>query len=358
RRALPEPVFEAGEFRAPVTPVQQTVAAVFGEVLGLERVGLDDDFFALGGNSLSATQVVSRIGAALEMTVPVQWVFTDPTVETMSRRVLTGAGVDHSFSPILPLQDHGTETPIFFVHPIVGLAWCYSGLVRYLKDLGPVYGVQSCAIDDGEFLPETLDEIASRYLEEIRKAVPSGPYRLAGWSLGGVIAHAMAVRLQAAGEKVELLCMMDSFTGTAAETSGSVEVSMKDLLAGFAPEDMELGDGGGFDPDIFAAELADRVGMEPDRVAHVVDRLMKTAERNSRLMYEYEPGQYAGDLLYFTAAADDPAGGRGVAGWRHAVTGEIHEHAVPVTHWQMTSQEALAVIGPILRRALEGSDEG
>ncbi len=87
RKELPEPVFEVKVFRAATTPVEEIVAGVFAEVLGLDRVGLDDDFFALGGNSLIATQVVSRIGAALDASVPLRLLFENSTVETLAARI-------------------------------------------------------------------------------------------------------------------------------------------------------------------------------------------------------------------------------------------------------------------------------
>ncbi|WP_258008841.1 phosphopantetheine-binding protein, partial [Rhodococcus sp. ENV425] len=92
RKALPEPVFEARQFRAPSTPVEEIVAGVFAEVLGLARVGVDDDFFELGGNSLIATQVVSRMGAALDAKIPVRVVFEAPTVEALAVAVEQHAG--------------------------------------------------------------------------------------------------------------------------------------------------------------------------------------------------------------------------------------------------------------------------
>ena len=94
RKALPAPVFEAREFRAPQTAVEQVVASVFAEVLGVERVGLDDDFFALGGNSLIATQVVARLGAALDTRVPVRVLFEASTVGELAVRVeqVSGGG--------------------------------------------------------------------------------------------------------------------------------------------------------------------------------------------------------------------------------------------------------------------------
>ncbi len=92
RKALPEPVFETRRFRAPTTPIEEIVAGVFGDVLDLDRVGLDDDFFALGGNSLIATQVVARLGAALGITVPVRTLFEAPGVEDLAARVERSGG--------------------------------------------------------------------------------------------------------------------------------------------------------------------------------------------------------------------------------------------------------------------------
>jgi amino acid adenylation domain-containing protein/non-ribosomal peptide synthase protein (TIGR01720 family) len=92
RQALPEPQFETAEFRAPTNPVEEAVAAVFAEVLSVERVGLDDDFFALGGNSLIATQVVSRLGAALDTQVPVRSIFESPTVQSLARAIESEVG--------------------------------------------------------------------------------------------------------------------------------------------------------------------------------------------------------------------------------------------------------------------------
>ncbi|WP_156511157.1 non-ribosomal peptide synthetase, partial [Nocardia rhamnosiphila] len=92
RKALPEPVFEAREFRAPSTPIEEIVAGVFAEVLGIERVGADDDFFALGGNSLIATQVAARLGAALDTTVPVRMLFEASTVAALAAAAETATG--------------------------------------------------------------------------------------------------------------------------------------------------------------------------------------------------------------------------------------------------------------------------
>ncbi|WP_139277826.1 non-ribosomal peptide synthetase, partial [Rhodococcus marinonascens] len=358
RRALPVPEFTARVFRAPTTPVEETVAGVFAEVLGVDRVGLDDDFFALGGNSLIATRVIARLRSEADTTVALQWLFSDPTVEALAGRIATGVEGDaaEGFGPVLPIRESGEATPLFCIHPIVGLSWCYTGLTRHLDGGMPIYGIQSPAILEEGFVPELLEELADRYISEIRTVRPSGPYRLLGWSLGGVIAHAMAVRLQAAGERVELLAMMDSFVGSARDANGdgsSGSITMSELLGGFGvDEDVAGTSASDLSVDAVATELARLTGQSVERTEQVVGRLLSTAERNSRLMSEYRPERFDGDIVFFTATADDATGTRAVRGWDGAATGKVDNHPVPATHWRMTSPDALAVAGPILNDAL------
>ncbi|WP_081276485.1 non-ribosomal peptide synthetase [Rhodococcus opacus] len=356
RNALPAPAFTKREFRGPTTRVERIVTSAFTDILGVEQVGLDDDFFALGGNSLVAPRIVARLKQDLSAAVPLQWLFTDPAVEALAARIENGATgpVEEGFGPLLRIRADGEEgAPLFCIHPIVGLSWCYSGLRQYIEPDLPIYGIQSPSILEDGYLPESLDELADRYVREIRQIRPSGPYRLLGWSLGGVIAHAMAVQIQAAGEGVELLAMMDSFAGaTAVEEGSPTDVSVRELLGGFGIEataverisDPSLGG--------VAVALAEISGHSVEHTEKVVRRLVSAADRNSRLMSEYRPACFDGDIVFFTAAADDATGGRAARGWENAVTGVVHNHAVPVTHWQMTSPDALAVVGPIVNQAL------
>ncbi|MEV0945556.1 amino acid adenylation domain-containing protein [Rhodococcus sp. NPDC049939] len=352
RKALPAPVWAPREFRAPTTPVQQIVAGVFADVLGVERVGLDDDFFALGGNSLAATRVTSRLGSELDMTVQLQWLFSDPTVEALAGRIVAGVegAAGEGFSSVLPIRESGAATPLFCIHPIVGLSWCYAGLAQRLDGDVPIYGVQSPALVDEGFVPESLEELAERYTSEIRAVQPAGPYRLLGWSLGGVIAHAMAIQLQAVGERVELLAMMDSFVGSTGAGDGSLKsITMSDLLGGFGEEQGVAGSTlSDLSVEAVTTELAGLTGQSVERAEQVVGRILSTAERNSRLMFEYCPERFDGDIVFFTAMADDHTGSRAAREWDGAVTGQVHNHPVPATHWRMTAPGALAVECPIL----------
>ncbi|MEU5844606.1 amino acid adenylation domain-containing protein, partial [Rhodococcus sp. NPDC047139] len=167
RRALPEPVFEAGEFRAPVTPVQQTVAAVFGELLGIERVGLDDDFFALGGNSLSATQVAARIGAALDASVPVRLLFEASTVERLADAVASSAGTGRI--PLVPQKRTGP----------IPLSWAQQRM-WFLNQFDPAaatynlpFVVRMTGEVDTAVVEQALGDVIDRH-EALRTVFPEG----------------------------------------------------------------------------------------------------------------------------------------------------------------------------------------
>ena len=209
RRALPEPPEERrGEFRAPRTPLEEALAAVWGEVLGVDRVGIHDDFFDLGGHSLAASKVVARIRERLGHEVSLAELFRSATVERLALRLDGGSAAELPPS-IVRLRD-GAGTPFFCVHAAGGMALAYLRLARRLDDR-PVYGLQARGLAPGEAPIRSVEEMAARYVEAVRAVQPRGPYLLGGWSVGGVVAFEMARRLEADGEEVALLALIDSW---------------------------------------------------------------------------------------------------------------------------------------------------
>ncbi|MEU2005891.1 non-ribosomal peptide synthase/polyketide synthase [Rhodococcus sp. NPDC019616] len=375
RAALPVPELSSAavEYAAPRTAAEEMVARVFEEVLGLERVGRTDNFFDLGGNSLIATRVASALADALASDFPLQWMFSDPTPQSLGERIAkptadgvldTGASLD----VLLPIRTRGAAEPLFCVHPFIGLAWSYAGLSGHLTQDRPIYGLQSPALTEDEAPLASITEFAARYVREIRSIQPHGPYHLLGWSLGGVIAQEMAVQLQAAGENVRLLGMLDSYVGLDRSASAENPATVADLLGGFG---LELPTTGGFDelaPDgIFDAERAAALlgaigGPLASLTAPQLARIYANAQRAPELIDRHQPRMFDGDLVFFTAALDDGFHVDPVTCWKPHVGGDIHEHPIDATHWTMTTPEALAVIGPRLaipgpvRDAISGPD--
>jgi thioesterase domain-containing protein len=348
RRTLPEPAFAERVFRAPGTELEATVCTAFAKVLGAARIGMDDNFFECGGTSLSATALAERLSRALGAPVPVLWLFTAPTPADLvtvltARRADPGAlDPEVAFDVLLPLRSGGSGAPLFCVHPVGGIAWSFAGLAAHLDR--PLYGLQSPALKASGALPDSIEQWAQTYVAAIRSVQPAGPYHLLGWSLGGVLAHAVATELQRAGEQVALLAMLDSRLDPGSGDTGEVVIS--DLLGGLlgdhAAEQVPLA----ADPPTFAERLA---ALPEPFASFGVDRLTRAldaAAHSLTLVSRYRPQVFRGDLAYFVAS-DDPSG---AAQWTTAVTGTIHSYPVPATHWRMTSAPALARIAAVLGR--------
>ncbi|MET8878652.1 amino acid adenylation domain-containing protein, partial [Nocardia sp. NPDC004604] len=350
-KALPTPQWRPARFRPPSTALEATVCDAFAQTLDIERVGLDDGFFTLGGNSLAAATLVARLAESTGVDVPVQWIFTDPTPESLAYRIDTGRnGLDEqdlseALSVILPLRAAGTEPPLFCVHPAIGLAWGFSGLVQHIDPDRPVYGLQSPAFSDATAEFETLDELAARYVQEIRAIQPHGPYHLLGYSLGGTIAHAIAVRLRRDGESVATLAVMDTRVVTACTVRAPTPTIGK-LLAEFAGFEVPPGPA-----DLTAAAAAELLHRQGGLFTAVTpEHLVLLHEDYTRLVdltLNHRPTPFDGDLIYFSAAhtVDGPSP---ALAWNDLITGRITEHHISVRHERMIDPDSLRAIGFVL----------
>ncbi|MDI9936619.1 amino acid adenylation domain-containing protein [Rhodococcus sp. IEGM 1351] len=358
RRALPAPVLAPREFRAPATPVEEAVAEVFADVLGIERVGADDDFFELGGNSLVATRVASALRDLLGTDVALQWIFRNPTPEGLARRIVDPSALgsmpaDDVLNVVVPFRASGAQPALFCLHPAGGLALGYAGLMKYVSPDRPVYGLQLPVLSGGTTF-ESMAQLAHRYVVEMRAVQPQGPYHLLGWSLGGVIAQAVAVELRESGAEVGTLAMMDSYVAEG-ENFGDLEVNAEEWLHGLGVEFEGEGDTGMSYREQLVEMLGRSFGRDPAFASTLLGRISTGLENSKQISTGYRPRVFDGDLLFFSAAqsADGEEGERpSPSVWQPAITGVIVEHKVECDHLRMTTPEALAVIGPILERSL------
>ncbi|HEY4592851.1 MAG TPA: AMP-binding protein, partial [Thermoanaerobaculia bacterium] len=229
RRALarlaPEPdgMDGSGESLALRDALGLQIAGLWEELSRVGPVGVRDDFFALGGHSLLAVRLVAGIRERLCRTVPLATFLQKATVEELALELRRGGGAVRR-QALVPIRPEGEGEPLFFVHPVGGNGLCYVGLARRLGR--PVYGLQ---VPDEEVRPATLEEMATRYVDAIRAVWPSGPWRLGGWSMGGVVAFEMARQLVETGEEVALLALIDAFPRGINPATGGGEEEADDL---------------------------------------------------------------------------------------------------------------------------------
>ncbi|MGN5235872.1 amino acid adenylation domain-containing protein [Rhodococcus sp. SJ-3] len=368
RKALPEPEVAPRAYRAPRTTTETAVAAAFADVLDTPgKVGLDDDFFDIGGTSLSAVKVVARVRDYLFAEVPLPWLFLHPTVEQLAARVdaeTVGAGTDATgpFDAVLPFKTGGTGTPVFCFHPVTGLSWSFAGLARHLGENRPVYGLQSPALREGADLPADIESWADEYVRSIRTIAPHGPYHLVGWSMGGVLAHAVAVALQREGEQISTLAVLDTYPADAeieTKTGGQEPTPTVGDMFGDSIDDrrmngtpvgsMSIAD---LTPEAASDLAASLPGPLGDLTPRRIEQMFDGVRHSYDVLASHRPSEFDGDLLIFVAG--DDRGASAAESWHHHVSGVVVAEVVPATHWQMLSRDAVDHIGPVLGRWLTG----
>ena len=267
--------------------------------------------------------------------------FDAPTVAELSEKISLGQRA-HSLAPAIVLRRGRAGRPVFFIHPVSGLSWCYSKLLRHLDTDRPLYGLQSGGWADGGRTPQPLDAMAAEYAALIRRIQPTGPYALAGWSMGGVLAHEIAVQLQAAGQPVELLALLDSFPPAANQT----------------PDDTDTDTDAEFRAVMSTQLLPTEQTSQADNTAELDQRVAFAVFRHNRsAAAAFRPGRFAGDILLVRAAAapherDEAAPHEAEDAWRPHVTGHIRQKYLGCDHYRMLDPGPAATIGEILSAEL------
>ncbi|NEU84151.1 non-ribosomal peptide synthetase [Nostoc sp. UIC 10630] len=196
-------------FIAPRTPTESSLAKIWAEVLNIERVGIYDNFFGLGGDSLLTVRLLKQIHKQFENELPLSTLFLNPTIESLAT-ALSSKADSLSWSPLVPIQPAGSSPPFFCIHPIFGVVFPYYELAQNLGKNQPFYGLQPIGLDGKSFPLTRIEDMATHYIEALRTVQPKGPYFLGGWSFGGWVAFEMAQQLKKSGEEVALLAVLDT----------------------------------------------------------------------------------------------------------------------------------------------------
>lgn len=214
---------EASDAEGPHGLLEQQLCSIIAGVLGRERFGVDEDFFASGGHSLAALEVIAAVEEQLGLSVSIGALFAHPTVQALAASIAGERGEGAEFAPVLPLREQpvvpdttDAPAPLFILPPAGGLGWCYAGYLSHLPAQQGVYALQAEAFSDPQTgFASSLQEMAEGYLKLIEKTLAerSLPRRFAlmGWSVGGTAAVQVAALAQAAGAQVERVVLLDAY---------------------------------------------------------------------------------------------------------------------------------------------------
>jgi len=297
---------------------------------------------------------VARVREEFGAALTIGSLFEAPTPAALAARLDTAApAAEDALDVVLPLRSEGDRTPLFAVHPAGGIAWCYAGLSARLGPGQPVFGIQARGLVRDEALPRTLREEAADYAARIREVQPHGPYRLLGWSVGGVLAHTVAVLLQEAGQEVELLALLDAFPAEqwrerpAPEEGDALTAVLR--MAGFDRTGERTRD------DVLATLR--RAGSPLAGLSdHTLTQIVDIVPNHARMMREHQHRLYEGELLFFTASAPRAEDWLTREAWRPHVSGAIVNHDLDCTHPQLMRDQHLDDIAAVLSARLKELD--
>jgi amino acid adenylation domain-containing protein len=212
-KALPNPTEVSRQSHealvTPRNPVETKLAAIWENLLQVKPIGVDENFFDLGGDSLSAIDLVLSMEKAFNRSLPISILLQHPTIADLSKVLISDAAPLHLPS-LVPIKPQGTLPPLFCIHADGGVMFYYRFAHQMSKEQ-PIYGLQARGLSAGDHPHASVPQIATDYIKEIKTVQPQGPYRFCAFSLGGVIALEMTRQLRAAGEEVDFVGLLDAY---------------------------------------------------------------------------------------------------------------------------------------------------
>lgn len=347
---------------APRTFTEVQLVKIWEEILGIQPIGVEDNFFDRGGHSLLATQLVHHMRQTLQRDFSLQQILKSPTIRGLLREVDEGETASTSFVPLRTGDgNEGNRAPLFLIHPAGGLVFPYSNLLPHLDSKQPVYALQARGIYDDLPLFESLEALASAAIQEIKTIQPHGPVAIGGWSFGGLVAFEIARQLRQQDVEVGHLAVIDMYPNT---SDGDIPTGPEELQAFI----YELGDKIGGDYRSLSDDLFFKAMQQEQPVewllAHLVEqghrflfdqavikRIWRTMNRNGQLMQAYRPQHYEGIITLFSS--EESALEDGTQRWQALTSHPVETVWVSGKHHDMLQVEYVEKLGRELEKRLQ-----
>ncbi len=346
--------------------IEATIAKIWEELLGVSDVGPDESFFELGGTSLAAARMLALVTDRLGRRLPLSTLIASNTVASLAAAIRDGSEVETPSIVEIQAGD-GTKPPIFLIHAESGHILFYRDLAETLGSEWTVYGIQSRGLDGATLPSDSIEEMADRYLSEVRHLQPEGPYYLGGYCLGGTIGYEMTKLLAADGEQVAWLGMIQA-RHTDYWTSRDQAMVLRRLAWRGADrlvrESSALSELSGTAKFRYVGEKARRVTMKSwarvevdgPRNSYVAELAASNAcdVAHQKAYWDYVPEPYDGKVT-FVYSETQPHGVEPdpTLGWAPLLRGEVDLYSVPGHHNNIMEGERVPMLADILRKTLE-----
>ncbi len=353
-----------GNFIAPRDSLERELADVWEEILGVRPIGVRDNFFQLGGHSLSVVRMTAQVQKRLGYSVPLASLLQGGTIEQLAAAI---RGQHGSPSPLVALQPAGSKSPFFCVHA-GGNVLCYQDLGRHLGPERPVFALEATASNSPPAAPATVEETAAQYVAAILNAQPQGPYHLGGWSIGGTVAYEMAIQLEAKGAQVGLVALLDvplfedSQPSDRFDDSASLLLFVDQVAAHMGHHLFlnELGLRSLAAPDQlpYVLQQAQAAGLLPaDIEASQAQAYFRVFQAGLAAMARYRPQPFGGKLVLFQPQQSlqnilPDSRSR----WRELARGGLDIHEAPGNHYTMLGSPNVAMLAKQLEACLAAAD--
>ncbi|WP_459502279.1 non-ribosomal peptide synthetase [Bacillus sp. C1] len=338
-------------FSTPIIPrdeIEYQLIKIWQDLLQIEGVHVNDDFFERGGHSLLVIKLISKIREKFGKEIKVSALIENPTVEGMACLIRDNYGMEKSLSGLVPLQE-SEKRPFFCIHPFMGNVFCYIQLARLLKDHCSFYGLQNPLVEKEGMDGLTLPGVVQLYIEEIKHVQPEGPYRLGGWSLGGAIAYEIATMLRNQGEEVEVLVLMDTKVPSEQDYKTNEEMLTYILEhfihSGLVEREKELV----HQQDMLVNQLIVEGVLPPDADLTSLKQITNAHRKCLNLMAEHVLTPYFGEVIYFSAEE----GRELFTDWKPLLQGKVNKYSVPGSHEEIVFSPAVEKISKYLKNRLE-----
>lgn len=341
--------------RTPMDNIERSLLELFNDLLSVAEVGVDDDFFAIGGNSFTGMRLAIAIARLFDVEVPLSSLFTSPTVAGLARLIRGSGSSSKERSPLVMINQAGSGAPLFWVHPVGGTTLCYANLARQLSPTRPFYGIDASGLQPGERPLGTIEQMATAYVDQLRTVQPHGPYLLGGWSMGGLIAFEMARQLEVQGERTSSLVVVDAVlpypvVGATVLTEDALVARMiTDLTGDAVGRSLSLDSAGAFDL------LRERGILPVETSKETWLRLFEVYSAHLRAIDMYTPGPYCGKIRVIQASVNSGVSEDPGASWRQAGL-NVEIDLVPGDHYTMWNAENLKTLTAAVRKCVDAAE--